>query len=161
MQFQVPQFIEVEDTIVGPLTLRQFIYVVIAGGISTFLYFSVQAWLWIALSIVLFGLALSLAFIKINGRPFSGVIVSALRFYWQPQTYTWQPESEGPRTPEAISGRGFSIENIVAGLSLKNAWRNLQTGTATKKPVRQLKERYEIFRRATGERRAARRIDYR
>src|SRR3990172_12458701 len=30
MQFQVPQFIEIEDKIFGPLTFKQFIYV--AGG---------------------------------------------------------------------------------------------------------------------------------
>ena len=30
MQFQVPQFIEVEDKIFGPLTFKQFVYV--AGG---------------------------------------------------------------------------------------------------------------------------------
>ncbi|TSC61742.1 MAG: SsrA-binding protein, partial [Parcubacteria group bacterium Athens0416_74] len=32
MQFQVPQFIEVEDKIVGPLTFKQFVF--IAGGLG-------------------------------------------------------------------------------------------------------------------------------
>lgn len=32
MQFQVPQFIEVEDKIFGPLTFKQFVY--IAGGVA-------------------------------------------------------------------------------------------------------------------------------
>ncbi|RJP44899.1 PrgI family protein [Candidatus Parcubacteria bacterium] len=157
MQFQVPQFIETEDKIVGPLTLRQFIYVAIAGGASAFFYFTLKPWLWVGLSIVLFGLALSFAFIKINGRGFPEILVAALRFYWEPQTYAWRPESKAaPAEPK----RGFSVESIISGLALKTAWRNLQTGTA-QKPTRPLKERYEIFRKMSGERRAARRIDYR
>ena len=32
MEYQVPQFIEVEDKIFGPFTLKQFIYV--AGGVG-------------------------------------------------------------------------------------------------------------------------------
>ena len=34
MQFQVPQFIETEDKVVGPLTLRQFMYIAGAGAAS-------------------------------------------------------------------------------------------------------------------------------
>ena len=50
MQFQVPQFIETEDKIVGPFTLRQFIYVAGAGLGSVILYFSVATWLWLILT---------------------------------------------------------------------------------------------------------------
>ncbi|MFM2424198.1 MAG: hypothetical protein RLZZ70_589, partial [Candidatus Parcubacteria bacterium] len=32
MQFEVPQFIEIEDKIFGPLTWKQFLYV--GGGLS-------------------------------------------------------------------------------------------------------------------------------
>ena len=32
MQFQVPQFIEVEDKIFGPLTFKQFVYVLGGAG---------------------------------------------------------------------------------------------------------------------------------
>ncbi len=34
MEYQVPQFIEVEDKIIGPLTLKQFIYVAGASGLA-------------------------------------------------------------------------------------------------------------------------------
>ena len=60
MQFQVPQFIETEDKIIGPFSIKQFIYVGAAIGISFMLYFTVQAWLWIALSLIVVGLALAL-----------------------------------------------------------------------------------------------------
>ena len=159
MQFQVPQFIEVEDTIVGPLTLRQFAYVAVAGGISIFLYFSVEPWLWVGLSVFFLGIAAALAFVKVNGRPLPTVLIAAVRFYWKPQTYAWKKEHR--RVPEAPSS-GFSLRTIAEGFALKNAWRSLQTGIPSKKPVfKKSKERYEIFRKITGDKRAARRIDYR
>ena len=34
MHFQTPQFIEIEDKIFGPLTLKQFIYLAGAAGLS-------------------------------------------------------------------------------------------------------------------------------
>ena len=38
MQFQVPQFIEVEDKIFGPLTFRQAVYLVGGAGLSYVIY---------------------------------------------------------------------------------------------------------------------------
>ena len=35
MRFEVPQFIEIEDKIIGPLTWKQFIY--LAGGVGALL----------------------------------------------------------------------------------------------------------------------------
>ena len=56
MQFQVPQFTEAEDKIVGPLTLRQFIYIAAAGGVSVMLYFAVITWLWAFLSMFIWSI---------------------------------------------------------------------------------------------------------
>lgn len=165
MQFQVPQFIEIEDKIIGPLTIRQFIYLAVAGGVSVMLYFAVETWVWFIFSLVIMGIASAFAFLKINGRPFYVVLFAGARFLWNPHTYVWQPDQPTlPKTPEAMASdaEGFSLEQILAGHSLKNAWRAMQTGTAAKKPAaRSGSERYMIFRRPTGERRAARRIDYR
>src|SRR5512135_3305555 len=98
MQFQVPQFIQTEDKLVGPFTIRQFVYVSVAAMFSFLLYFTVQAWLWAVLSIFLVGGALSLAFIKIEGRSLPNVVLSAFGFYWKPQVYVWQPEN--PKLPK-------------------------------------------------------------
>ena len=46
MQFQVPQFIEIEDKIFGPLTFKQFIY--LAGGVGA----SIVLWLYIPYKII-------------------------------------------------------------------------------------------------------------
>lgn len=167
MQFQIPQFIETEDKIVGPLTIRQFIYVAAAGGIVFLLYFMVQTWLFAILSVLILGLGGALAFIKIGSRPLIHILLSAFNFYWNPQTYVWQPEHpEVSKTEQAmkpLEAPGISLESIVGGLALRNVWQNLQTGSkvSNQQFFGKLQDRYEIFQRLTGEREAARRIDYR
>lgn len=71
MQFPVPQFTEVEDKIIGPLTIKQF-GIVFGAGIIVFLIYTVSGKSLIAgiVALVLIGLpALGIAFAKINGRP--------------------------------------------------------------------------------------------
>ena len=70
MQFQVPQFIEVEDKIFGPLTFKQFIYV--GGGLGAVYILWRILPIYLAGPIILGvgGLAAALAFFQFNGRPF-------------------------------------------------------------------------------------------
>lgn len=167
MQFQVPQFIETEDRIVGPFTLRQFIYVAVAGGLSFLLYAIVQAWLAVIFSVLIFGIAFGFALVKINGRPLINYVVSAANYYWQPRTYVWQPNNQtvekSGRALGELAEPGISLENIVAGLALKKVWQNLQTGTKVSNQQFSLKinEHYQIVQKLTGERRSAKRMDYR
>lgn len=166
MQFQIPQFIETEDKIVGPLTMKQFMYIGVAAGISFILFFTLKTGVWLVLSIFILGFAAALAFVKINGRELIKVISAALHFYWQPQTYVWQSEETGFSKNESlkISSRSSAIENIIRGMALKRAWQKLQTGskeTRIKPTVFESKEIYQIIERRTGEREAARRVDYR
>jgi hypothetical protein len=45
MQFQVPQFVEVEDKILGPLTALQFAYVAGGGGFLFAMWLILPLWL--------------------------------------------------------------------------------------------------------------------
>jgi PrgI family protein len=166
MQFQVPQFIETEDKIVGPLSLRQFIYVGIGIGISALLYFVLQTWLWIILSVLFVGGAVAIAFVKVEGRPLAKVILSAAHFYWNPQTYVWQPEhpvvAKGRRAREVISVPPLRKKAAI-GEALHKHWEDLQAGKMSDRQFEENKmsERYQIFRKLAGDRQAARRVDYR
>lgn len=103
MQFQVPQFIEVEDKIFGPLTGTQFIYV--AGGVG----FLVVAWLmfplWLAVLVggPVAGLGLALAFLKINQRPFIDTMQAAFEYTFKTKLYIWQKKKNIP-IPELEEG---------------------------------------------------------
>lgn len=168
MRFLVPQFIEVEDKIVGPLTLKQFLYIGSSVGLSLLLFFIVQPWLWLILSILMISGAAVLSLVKVNGQPFIKVIISAIGFYWRPQTYVWQEKQKSTvKSPETEkSENNLSLEKIVAGISLKRSWQNLQTGSKVvaeegRLKARRISERYEIVHKISGDRQAARRVDYR
>jgi hypothetical protein len=172
MQFQVPQFIDIEDKIVGPLTLKQFLYLAAGFGLIFILYFTLKFFIWIIFAIIIGAIAIAFAFVKINGQYFSKIVISMINFYLKPQKYIWQPEKpEIQKTEENLKKNiSFnlvgSIESIISGMSLKKAADQVLVGTSPNTPKVQrsfenTKERYEIFRKISGERKAARRIDYR
>ncbi len=99
MQFQVPQFVEVEDKIFGPFTFKQFIYLLGTAGIC-FIIYKLIPYFYLAVifmaPVAIFGLAL--AFYKVNDRPFIETIEAALRFYGSSKLYIWQPRVKTPKT---------------------------------------------------------------
>ena len=80
MQYQVPQFIDVEDKIFGPLTIRQFFYLLGGAAIVFILYVFLQLWMVIILGIPIAAFSLALAFLKIDGVPFIKVTANPLNF---------------------------------------------------------------------------------
>ncbi|MDR3581915.1 MAG: PrgI family protein [Candidatus Pacebacteria bacterium] len=168
MQFQVPQFIETEDKVVGPFSLRQFLYIGAGGLISAIFYFFVQTWLFIIAAIIIMGIAAAIAFVKVNGQPFTKIMSAALDFYWKPQAYIWKPEATAPAMQKPARESGISLESIASGMALHKSWENLQTGTpiVPKTSDREfienrMNQRYQIMEKLTGDRQAAKRVDYR
>ena len=91
MQFRVPQFIDMEDKIIGPFTLRQFAYLLGAGGFA-FLFWTLIPIKIIAIILILpvSGLFIALAFVKVNNRPLLDMIESAFTYYMGNKVYTWK-----------------------------------------------------------------------
>ncbi len=89
MQFQVPQFIEVEDKIFGPLTFKQFIYLGGGAGAAYILWRIFPVYLSGPLILVVGGLAAALAFFRFNGRPFILGLENAFFFYIRGKLYLW------------------------------------------------------------------------
>ncbi len=109
---QVPQFINLESKIVGPLTLRQFLFLG-GGGVLIFILHSVlTAALWLLVSIVIALFSLALAFVKINEQPLSKILVNALKFYINPRLYTWRKSQQQKSLPR-------SSKPIISQESLK------------------------------------------
>lgn len=101
MRFQVPQFIEVEDKIFGPLTLKQFIYLAGGGGLSFIVYVLIDS---ITLAIVpiilIMALSAAFAFYKINSKPFVSIVESAFKYYLGGKLFIWR-KIDKPRAPTA------------------------------------------------------------
>jgi len=94
MRFQVPQFIEVEDKIFGPLTLKQFIYLIGGAAISFLIYRSLPIFLALIFIGPLIGLSLALAFYKVNNKPFIDIIESAFTYAFSTKLYIWKKKDK-------------------------------------------------------------------
>jgi len=94
MRFQVPQFIETESKIVGPFTLKQFLYLA-AGGIIIFIlqYFLSLTYL-IIIGTPIAILAVALAFYKIDGIPLPQYLLMALSFLTGTKKYLFTKDQE-------------------------------------------------------------------
>lgn len=117
MQFQVPQFIEVEDKIFGPLTFRQFIYLL--GGLGgAYIFYRILP-LFIAgpLIIAVAGLAAALAFFQFNGRPFILGLESAFYYAIHSKLYLWNNERKESNAPAVKTVSPRTSEVYVPKLS--------------------------------------------
>ena len=89
MQFQVPQFIEVEDKIFGPLTFKQFVYVAGGAGACYLLWRVLPLFLAAPLILGVGGLAAALAFMQFNGRPFIVTLEHGFFYLIKTKLYLW------------------------------------------------------------------------
>lgn len=112
MRFQVPQFIEIEDKIFGPLTLKQFIYLAGGAGLSFVVYVFLDSLLLSVIPIaIIIGISTSLAFYKINNKPFISILESAFYYYFGNKLYIWKKEANAKKdkNPKEDSNNYASI----------------------------------------------------
>lgn len=89
-QFVVPQFIDVEDKILGPITTRQFLILLVAGGIIFLGYrFGDLATFGLTFFIV-GGIAAAFAFVKINGQNFHYFLLNIIQTMQRPGIRVWR-----------------------------------------------------------------------
>ena len=118
MQFQVPQFLDVEDKIIGPLTIKQFLY--LAGGLGM-AYLSYRFITFFGVVILLglgfAGFGAALAFYKFNNKPFVFLLESAFNYMRSDRFYVWRRKDKVEET--GIDLNGFRPTKHLAGLSMK------------------------------------------
>ena len=91
MQYQVPQFIEIEDKIIGPLTLKQFLYLAGPAAISFILFFMLKFGIWLLITFILGSIGVFLAFGEIIiKRPPEKFLLSIFWYYFNPKIYIWK-----------------------------------------------------------------------
>ncbi len=91
-QFTVPQFIDNEDKILGPVTVRQFLIVVVAAILVAIAYAVLAFWYFVAATIVIALITAVVAFVKINGRPFHFFLISFIERTKKPNRRVWNKE---------------------------------------------------------------------
>ncbi len=88
-QFVVPQFIDVEDKIFGPITARQFVILLVAGLLLFLAYKLADFGLFVFLLVTLGGGSLIVAFVKINGQPFHYFLLNIAQTLRRPPLRIW------------------------------------------------------------------------
>ena len=144
MRFQVPQFIEVEDKIFGPLTITQFIYLAGGFGFLGAMWLLLPWWAAILLGGPVAGFGVGLAVYKVNERQLISVMESAFEYYIKDKLYIWQKvdrkaeeiakeaaqraEDPGQFVPAATANKikdlAWSLdvhESLMSGVEDKNA----------------------------------------
>ena len=107
-QFVVPQFIDNEDHIIGPITTRQFV-ILLGTGFLIFLSYKMSDFaLFIILTIFFLGVGVVLAFVRINGRPFHFFMLNIIQTTRRPALRIWKKratlqEIEEDRTEIEVS----------------------------------------------------------
>jgi hypothetical protein len=88
-QFTIPQFIDVEDKIIGPITVRQFIIMLSGFLLIAISYKLFDFSLFVTVTVIIFGLSAVFSFAKINGRPFHLFILNIIQTLKRPKIRVW------------------------------------------------------------------------
>jgi hypothetical protein len=108
MRFQVPQFIDIEDKIFGPLTIKQFIYIAGGAGLCFILFRFLPLILVLPLGIIAIGFSLALAFYQVNNKPLIYVIQSAFGYFFSNKLYLWRKKDKSPEKAKMGQGEALS-----------------------------------------------------
>ncbi|MDD5043527.1 MAG: PrgI family protein [Patescibacteria group bacterium] len=101
-QFVVPQFIDVEDKIIGPVTVRQFIIMLVDAGLIFLSYKLFDFALFVIVGLILFGIGGTIAFLKVNGQPFHFFMLNLIQTYRRPWLKIWNKELENWEIKEKL-----------------------------------------------------------
>lgn len=107
-QFTIPQFIDVEDKIFGPITTRQFLIMMGSVLFGAILYKIFYFTTFIILCLIQLFICSIFAFIKINGMPFHYLVLNILQSSKNPSLRVWN------------NSYGKDIVNITEVVDSKN-----------------------------------------
>lgn len=99
-QFVVPQFLDVESKIIGPLTVRQFVTFLIGAGMIFLVFKLATFWMAAIEGLFIFALTGMFAFLKINGRAFHFFLLNMIQTLRRPTLKVWNKTATRQRVQE-------------------------------------------------------------
>ncbi len=123
MEYQVPQFIGAEDKIIGPLTLKQFIYLAGGSGICVVFFSYLNIIIALLLSAFIAAFVVALAFYKINGKPFIEIVEAGFNYYIHAKFFLWKHQD--PKEVKEIAAAPRVLRNtpkLTRGKLAELAW---------------------------------------
>ncbi len=90
MHFDVPQYVDIEDKIFGPLTARQLGWLFALGAVIIGLFYTLET-VYFYLSAVPIGIFfMVMAFVRPQGMPMNRFIGVIILFLFKPKIYIWK-----------------------------------------------------------------------
>lgn len=93
-QFVVPQFIDVESKIFGPITMRQFVSILVAGFVEFVIYKLSDFVLFALMSVFVAILTFVFAFKKVQGLPFHFFLLNYVQRFKKPTVRVWDKSGD-------------------------------------------------------------------
>jgi hypothetical protein len=107
MQYKVPQNVDIEDRVIGNLSLRQFIILLMGIGLLLVLYFILVGpfriifWLF---ALIIGSVTIAFAFVKYGDQKLEIFVMSALKTFTNPRLRVWKKDEETNREiPEQVA----------------------------------------------------------
>ncbi len=95
MRYNIPQFIDTEDKVIGPLTIKQFLWLLGGGGIIFLIWtFAGSMFIFFVFSAPIAGIAVIMAFKKMNGKSMIDVVINFFKLSTSPKKYIWKKENK-------------------------------------------------------------------
>ena len=123
-QYKVPQDVEADDKLLGPFSFRQFVYIMIAGGLGVLAFFLFQIFpllIIIPIPFIIFLIILALPLKK--DQPMETYLSAIVDFYLKPHKRVWMPGQV--ETSITITAPKKTEENRTKDLSQEEAGRRL------------------------------------
>ncbi len=133
-QFTVPQFIEHEAKIIGPLTFKQFIFIGVAVAICFIFYFTAPFFIFVSAAIFVMIGGIALAFLKTGGRSLPVVLKNFFGFSLAPKMYLWKHKEGGlpPKIMKIAPAQKEIEKSSVPTIAGKSRLNELSTQIETK-----------------------------
>lgn len=121
MMTSVPQFIDVEDKVAGPLTWKQLGWMIAMGVLLFLLYTVFSGILFFLIAVPVVVLFCALAFVRPNGMAFPQFLFYCITFLFRPKVSVWErpvrskqlaqniPKSEPEKITKTVSQKDFSL----------------------------------------------------
>lgn len=120
MLFNVPQFIDVEDKVAGPLTAKQIFWMLGMGAFLFLVWTIFDQATFFTLSIPIILIFALFAFYRPYNQPFLTFITNAVFFLFRPKLYVWnRPGLSAKPTNTPVEQKNTVVEEPKKRLTLE------------------------------------------
>ncbi len=91
VRVSIPQYITVEDKLLGLITFRQ-LFALLGAFFMTYIAFKINGLLGILTLVFTFGITILFTFVYINGKPFYKIFPSLVKLFLENKNFRWRME---------------------------------------------------------------------